>query len=218
VAASGFYQLAMDGLPETVVILGPNHTGYGSALSLMREGAWRTPLGDVQIDTEVADALIHETSNVDVDEVAHKYEHSIEVQLPFLQYLYSGKFKFVPVCFQMQDYDSTIEVGRALVEALNARNALIIASSDMTHYEPANRASAKDQKALEAVTALDAKRFIEIIESENVTACGYGPIAALITYAKGIDATAELLSYHSSGDITGDNSSVVGYASVCFKK
>ncbi len=218
VAASAYYELAVDGLPETVVVLGPNHTGYGSALALMREGAWRTPLGEVQIDTELADGIVHETGIVDVDEVAHKYEHSIEVQLPFLQFLYGDKFKFVPICFQMQDYDSALEVGRALVEVLDARNAVVVASSDMTHYEPAKSAAARDHKALGAIADLDARRFFEVIDSENVTACGYGPIAALITYAKGVNAKAELLSYRNSGDITGDFSSVVGYSAVIFKK
>jgi AmmeMemoRadiSam system protein B len=219
VAASAFYELAVDGKPDTVVVLGPNHTGYGSALSLMREGVWRTPLGDVEVDTKMADELVHETSIVDVDELAHRYEHSIEVQLPFLQYLYGNSFKLVPICFQMQDYDSAVEVGRALVEVLDATNTVVIASSDMTHYEPQKKAAAKDQAALKAIMDMDAKRFYGIIESENVTACGYAPITALITYAKGINAKeAKLLSYHSSGDITGDYSSVVGYAAVSFKK
>ena len=219
VAASAFYELAVDGKPDTVVLLGPNHTGYGSALALMREGVWRTPLGDVEIDAEVANEIIHETSIVDVDELAHRYEHSIEVQLPFLQYLYGNAFKIVPICFQMQDYDSAVEVGRALVEALDATNSVVIASSDMTHYEPAKNAAAKDQAALKAVTDMDAKRFYNIIETENVTACGYAPITALITYAKGANAKeAKLLNYHNSGDTTGDYSSVVGYAAVSFKK
>ncbi len=91
VAAHAFYELAMDGKPDTVVLLGPNHTGYGSALSIMREGVWRTPLGDVEVDSAVSDAILHETNLIDVDEVAHRYEHSIEVQLPFLQFLYGNR-------------------------------------------------------------------------------------------------------------------------------
>ena len=118
VAASAFYELALDGKPDTVVLMGPNHTGYGSALSLMNEGVWRTPLGDVEIDAEMANEIIHETNLIDVDELAHRHEHSIEVQLPFLQFLYGNTFKIVPICFLMQDYDSAVEVGRALVEVL----------------------------------------------------------------------------------------------------
>ncbi len=218
VAASAYYELAVDGKPDTVVLLGPNHTGYGTALSMMREGTWQTPLGDVEIDTQLADAIRHETTVVDVDEMAHRYEHSLEVQLPFLQFLYGNSFKIVPICFLMQDYPSAVEVGRALTEALDATNTVVIASSDMTHYEPAKTASAKDHTALKAVTDLDAKRFYDTIENQNITACGYAPITTLVTYAKDLNATTQLLSYHNSGDVTGDNSSVVGYAAVSFTK
>ncbi len=219
VAASAFYELALDGKPDTVVLMGPNHTGYGSVLSLMREGVWRTPLGDIEINTEMANKITDETSVIGVDELAHRYEHSIEVQLPFLQFLYGNAFKIVPICFLMQDYDSAVEVGRTLAEALDATNTVVIASSDMTHYEPAKTAAAKDQAALKAVTNMDAKRFYETVETRNITACGYAPITALITYAKRVNAKeAELLNYHNSGDITGDYSSVVGYAAVSFRK
>jgi AmmeMemoRadiSam system protein B len=219
VAASAFYELAQDGKPDTVVIMGPNHTGYGSALSLMREGTWQTPLGMVEIDTALADSIMHETGIIDADQLSHRYEHSIEVQLPFLQFLYGDNFKIVPICFLMQDYDSAVEVGRALEEALDTTNTVVIASSDMTHYESAKSASAKDHAALKAVVDMDAKGFYEIVEKQNITACGYGGITALITYAKGVCAKkARLLSYHNSGDITGDHSSVVGYAAVDFEK
>jgi AmmeMemoRadiSam system protein B len=185
----------------------------------MDEGVWRTPLGDVEVDTLVARELLRETKLVDVDEVAHRYEHSVEVQLPFLQYLYGNEFKFVPVCFQMQDYASAEEMGNALVEVLAERNAVIIASSDFTHYEPQANAERKDLAALEAVKAMNAEKFFSIIEERNVTACGYGPIATLITAAKGLLAKeANLLRYKTSGDITGDKSSVVGYAAVSFRK
>ena len=219
VAANAYYELAKDGKPDTVVILGPNHTGYGSALALMNDGVWRTPLGDVEVDGATANEIVQETRLVDVDDVAHRFEHSIEVQLPYLQYLYGSEFKFVPICFQMQDLASAVEVGNALVEVLANKNAVVIASSDMTHYEPQANASAKDLAALKAVEAMDARRFYSVIEARNVTACGYGPIATVITYAKGLGAKeAKLLSYKSSGDITGDYSSVVGYAAISFKK
>jgi MEMO1 family protein len=219
VAASAYFELAQDGLPDTVVILGPNHTGYGGALSVVREGKWKTPLGEVSVDSVVADEILKETRVVDVDELAHKYEHSIEVQLPFLQFLFGDKFKFVPICFQMQDYESAVDVGRALVEVLDTKNAVVIASSDMTHYEPAKAASAKDQAALKSVVELDAKGFYQTVEKQNISACGFIPITTLITYANGVGAkNVKLLSYHNSGDVSGDYSSVVGYASVCFEK
>ncbi len=219
VAVNAYYELAIDGQPDTVVILGPNHTGYGSPLAVMNQGIWRTPLGDIEVDSVVAAELIEETKILDVDEVAHRYEHSIEVQLPFLQFIFGNTFKLVPVCFQMQDLASADEIGNALAEVLAERNAVIIASSDFTHYEPYESASRKDKLALEAVVSMDPKKFISTIDSENVTACGYGPIATLVTAAKGLLATeAKLLSYKTSGDITGDRSSVVGYAAVVFRK
>jgi AmmeMemoRadiSam system protein B len=219
VAANAYYELAQDGKPSTVVILGPNHTGYGSAIALMNEGFWRTPLGDVEVDGETANRIVQETSLVDVDDLAHRFEHSIEVQLPFLQYLYGSDFRFVPICFQMQDLSSAVEVGKALAEVLADKNAAIIASSDMTHYQPQRNAAAKDLAALKAVEAMDEKRFYSIIERQNVTACGYGPIAAVMAAAKVLGVKeAKLLSYRSSGDVTGDYSSVVGYAAVIFQK
>ncbi|XES76448.1 MAG: AmmeMemoRadiSam system protein B [Candidatus Bathyarchaeia archaeon] len=219
VAANAYFSLAQDGKPDVAVILGPNHTGFGNPLSMMREGAWRTPLGDVTVDTEVADAVAAETGILDFDEIAHRQEHSIEVQLPFLQFLYGKNFKFVPICFMMQDLQTATEIGKALAEALANRNAVVIASSDFTHYEPQARVEQKDLDALAAVEALDEKRFYGVLAEQNVTACGYAPIAALMTYAKALGATkAEVLCHKTSGDITGDKSSVVGYAAVTLKK
>ncbi len=219
VAAKAYYELAQDGEIDIAVILGPNHTGYGSALALMNEGVWRTPLGDVEIDSAIANHIVQKTRLVDIDNVAHSFEHSIEVQLPFLQFIYGSEFKFVPICFQMQDLSSAVEVGKALAEVLANKNAVVIASSDMTHYEPQRNASAKDKTALEAVEAMDEKRFYSIIETQNVTACGYGPMATVITAAKELGAKkGKLLCYKTSGDVTGDYSSVVGYAAVCFRR
>jgi AmmeMemoRadiSam system protein B len=218
VAASAYFELSQDGLPDTVIILGPNHTGYGSALGLMREGYWQTPLGNVQIDTAVADEILNETRVVDADELSHRFEHSIEVQLPFLQFLYGNAFKFVPICFETQDYQSAFEVGNALVEVLDAKNAVVIASSDMTHYESAKVASAKDHAALKFVLEENAKGFYDFVESQNISACGFAPITTLITYANGVSAKAKLLNYRNSGDVSGDHSSVVGYAAVSFEK
>jgi AmmeMemoRadiSam system protein B len=220
VASHGFYALALDGRPDAIVIFGPNHTGQGSGISMMNEGVWRTPLGDVQVDTEIADRIMHESSLVDLDESAHMFEHSIEVQLPFLQYLYgSDAPKFVPICFLMQDLESSQEVGQATAKALTGKNAAIIASSDMTHYEPQKSAEKKDKLALEAAEKMDETQFYTTVESHGISICGYGPIIALITAAKALGAkNAKLLKYATSGDVTGDFSAVVGYASVAFFK
>ena len=219
VAAHSYYRLARDGIPEVFVILGPNHMGYGSAIALMNEGIWRTPLGDVEIDYQTASKILRASEVIDIDDTAHRFEHSIEVQLPFLQYLYGSEFKFVPIAFLMQDLESSREVGRALAKALEGKNAVIIASTDMTHYEPHEQAVRKDKLALTAVEKLNEEEFYSIIESYNISACGYGPVAALITAAKLLGVKkAEILCYKTSGDVTGDYSSVVGYASACFTK
>jgi AmmeMemoRadiSam system protein B len=219
VAAHAYYELAADGKPDVVVLLGPNHTGVGSGLAVMNEGVWRTPFGDVEVDRETANEIVRQSHIVDIDDSAHKDEHSIEVQLPFLQYLYGSTFKIVPICFLMQDLSSAREVGQAVAKALVNKKGVIIASSDMTHYEPQESAERKDKKALEAIEAMDEVRFQSAIETYNITACGHGPIAALITAAKALGATeARLLCYKTSGDVIGDRSSVVGYAAVCFTK
>lgn len=219
VAAHSYYNLAVDGKPDVIVIFGPNHTGQGSGLAVMKEGVWRTPLGDVQIDEETSNQILRNSTIIDTDKLAHVYEHSIEVQLPFLQYLYNSAFKFVPISFLMQDFESCREVGQAVAEALEEKNALIIASTDMTHYEPHETAEMKDRKALSALEKLDEREFFSAIEGYHITACGYGPVVALITASKLLGATkAQILSYKTSGDVTGDYSTVVGYASVAITK
>lgn len=219
VAAHAYYSLAVDGKPDVVVIFGPNHTGRGSALALMGEGVWRTPLGDVEIDTLTAKQIVDESRIVDVDDSAHTFEHSIEVQLPFLQYLYGSTFKFVPICFLMQDLKSSREVGRAVAKALSGKNSLIIASTDMTHYEPHEQAQRKDKMAIDAVAKMDEELYYSTVESQNISTCGYGPTVAVITAAKLLGAKrAQLLCYKTSGDVISDFSSVVGYASMSFTK
>lgn len=219
VAAHAYYNLALDGKPDVAVVLGPNHTGYGSGLAVMNEGFWRTPLGDVEVDKQTADKIVKESRLIDVDDSAHRYEHSAEVQLPFLQYLYGSNFKIVPICFLMQDLNSAREVGHALAKTLAEKNAVIVASSDMTHYEPQRSAEKKDKLVLQAVEAMDETKLYTVIEEHGITACGYGPIISLITAAKILGAKeAKLLCYKTSGDISGDYSSVVGYASVQFTK
>jgi len=219
VAAHAYYHLAKDGKPDVIVIFGTNHTGHGSALSIMNEGVWRTPLGDVEIDAETANQILRVSDIIDVDDRAHAYEHSIELQLPFLQYLYGSEFKFVPVCFMMQDLESSREVGKAVASALKGKNALVIASSDLTHYEPQERAEKKDKMAIDAALKMDEDQYYHTVESYGISTCGYGPTIAAITSAKELGAKkAQLLCYRTSGDILGDRSAVVGYAAIAFMK
>ncbi len=219
VAAHGYHYLALDGTPDTVVIFGPNHTGAGSGIAIMKEGAWHTPLGEVTIDTAVADTIVKQSGIIDVDDTAHMREHSIEVQLPWLQFLYGSSFKFVPICFMMQDLESSREVGIATAKALKDQNALVIASTDMTHYESQAMAQIKDKPVLEAAQKLDEKAVYASVEKFQVSMCGYGPVVAAITAAKELGAeTGKLLCYKTSGDAVGDYSAVVGYASLVFTR
>lgn len=219
VAAHAYARLAADGKPDNAIILGPNHTGYGSGVAMMKEGIWRTPLGDIDVDTELAERIAKESKIVDVEDTAHMFEHSIEVQIPFLQYLYESTFSLVPICFLMQDVSTAKDVAQAIVKAVNGKNVVIIASSDMTHYEPQQRAVEKDRDVLQAVEAMNEAQFSQTVESCCATTCGPGPIMALINAARALGAKeAKLLCYKTSGDVIGDYSSVVGYAAVSFTK
>lgn len=215
IASVGYGMLAEDGIPELIILVGPNHTGLGSAVSIMAEGGWQTPLGVVMIAEEIAKSIVEESGIADIDETAHRFEHSIEIQLPFLQYLYGSRFKIVPICMMLQDYETARELGEAIAASVKDRNVVIIASSDFTHYEPQTTATRKDKLAINAITSLDPKLLINTVEREGISMCGPGPVAAMLTACKKLGASkAKLLKYATSGDITGDVSSVVGYASI----
>jgi AmmeMemoRadiSam system protein B len=172
----------------------------------MIEGEWSTPLGDVPIDTDLAREIVDSSDLVDVEEEAHKNEHSIEVQLPFLQFIYPRRFKFVPICMMLQDLKTSIEVGESIAKAAEKNAATVIASS-------------KDKQAIEAALEMDEKKFQEVIEERAISACGYGPVTAMIHAARLRGArNGKLLSYQTSGDTSGDKSAVVGYAAASFEK
>ena len=217
VAANGYNRIASDGLPDVFVILGPNHTGYGSGVSIVTEGSWETPLGVTPIHSTLAKEIQKASGIIDIDEEAHAFEHSIEVQLPFIQYLFKDAAKFIPICMMMQDLRTSRDIAKTIVEQLKETDFLIVASSDFTHYEPQDAAMRKDEMAIDAITRLDDTKLNELCESNKVTACGYGPITTLIATANLLGGVrAKLLAHKTSGDITGDKSSVVGYASLVF--
>jgi len=219
VAANGYSKLATDGQPDVCIILGPNHTGMGSGLSIQTEGAWETPVGVTRVDSELARRIQESSNIIDVDERAHASEHSIEVQLPFLQFLFKDAIEFVPICMMMQDLTTSREVAKTIVENTKGKNVAIIASSDFTHYEPQADANRKDREAIDAILKLDDEQLNELGESNRVTMCGYGPITTLIAAAKMLgNVSAELLAHKTSGDITGDRSAVVGYSSLTFTR
>lgn len=214
-AAQVYYELSKQEKPESIVILGPNHTGMGSLVAVSAQD-WQTPLGAVECDRELAEELWKNCGVVDRDEVAHAYEHCIEVQLPFLQYIYRD-FKFVAISLALQDLEVAREIAACLAEV--EKDILILASSDFTHYESASRAREKDMFAIEAILAMDEALFIKRVYERDVSACGYGAIAAAMAAAKRRGATrAELLKYGNSGDVTGDYGSVVAYAGIVFRK
>ncbi len=198
---------------DTYVILGPNHHGLGAPIALSRD-SWRTPLGVVQPDLALAEALAG--TIIDQDEVAHVREHSIEVQIPFLQARFK-EFKILPIAMGLQDEETAVEVGKELGGAISRlnRNCTIIASSDFTHYEPQEVARKVDAQLIEAILNMDVSELYSRVYRYNATACGYGPIAATITAARALGATSgKLLRYATSGDVTADYSQVVGYGAI----
>ena len=214
VAAHAYKELADDGVVDTAVVLGPNHSGYGASVSLWLGDAWETPLGKVRINKELAHSLLGGV--IELDETAHIYEHSIEVQLPWLQYLY-GELKLVPIAMLAQDIETAREVGRAISRC--GGDIVVIASSDFTHYEPHSVATEKDMSMIEAITNFDEEELYKRREVLNCTMCGYGPVGAAIVAAKEMEAkTASLLKYATSGDTTGDFSRVVGYGSIAIRR
>lgn len=200
---------------KTAVILGPNHTGLGSGVSVSDADKWSTPLGEVEIDAELRKKILEASDIIDCEPVAHMQEHSIEVQLPFLQTVLKD-FKFVPICMMLNDEKTCREVGEAIAKAAGSRKGtVILASSDMTHYEPAQSAQRKDQMAIDAVEELDPSKLLQTVFRENITMCGAAPAAAMLFATNKLGAKeGRLLKYYTSGDITGDSSSVVGYASM----
>lgn len=203
-------------LPTRFIILCPNHTGQGTPLAIMSEGVWETPLGDVPIDAPLARALKQSCPRLEEDIEAHRSEHSLEVQLPFLRHLL-GEFRFVPIAIGVARYSPLEELGHAVAAVLEkaGNSVLVVASSDMNHYESDERTRVKDRKAIDRILALDPKGLFDTVQREDISMCGYGPTVTMLTAAKDLGARqAELVRYATSGDITGDHSAVVGYAGI----
>lgn len=222
-------------IPEHCIVLCPNHTGRGVPLSIMSATAWRTPLGEVAPSTELASRLLRRFPALEEDSAAHGGEHGIEVQLPFLQ-AQQKNLHIVPIAVGTSDYRVLRELGEAMAEVIGdvggdvggevvgaaggesdraARKIFMIASSDMNHYEPDSITHVKDRLAIERVLALDARGLWEVVMREDISMCGFGPTVAMLTAAKILGATqATLVRYATSGDVSGDRESVVGYAGI----
>jgi MEMO1 family protein len=212
--AAAFYGAAQ--LPERWIILCPNHTGLGHFAAINRDGAWRTPFGDALIDTGLADALMAKTGLLREDDAAHAREHSLEVQLPFLQQALPS-FTFVPICLGAPRYEMCLEIGNAVADVVKeaGQPVGILASSDLNHYEDQETTLRKDQEAIDAIIALDPQRLWRVIEEHDISMCGYIPTTTMLVAAKKLGATnARLLKHATSGDVSGDYDRVVGYAAM----
>src|SRR3990170_3926495 len=205
--------------PDVFVILGPNHTGLGAGAAIMTYGAWETPLGHVSIDTDLARAIQRNSQTLEEDHLGHQREHSIEVQLPLLQ-AFGRRFSFVPICLFSSEYAACQDVGLAIAEAVaeSDRATLLVATTDMSHYIDQEQAWVKDQQAIDAILACDPERLHRVVRRKRITMCGFHPTTAMLIAAKELGASSgELVSYATSGDVTNDYTSVVGYAGLIIR-
>lgn len=203
-------------IPSTVIILGPNHHGIGARAALYPEGEWLTPLGAVAVNAPLSRLISKHAPLVDEDATAHHYEHSLEVQVPFLQFI-RPDVTIVPICLGFGDFTRCRALGEGIARAIRecGEDVLIVASSDMSHYEPAAAARAKDDVALHEVLALAPERLVQVCRDREITMCGVIPAAVMLVAALELGATrAELVRYSTSGDVTGDNRQVVAYAAL----
>ena len=219
VASRGYCEIVKNGFPEVFIIISPNHTGLGSEISVFNEGAWETPLGTVEVDGEFANSIIEFSDIASGDFSAHIREHSIEVQLPFLQY-FSTDFRIVPITMGKQTFVTSNDLANAIFEAGNKLNKsyCVIASTDLSHLNTQERANKVDGFVLEDIEEMNEFKLFEEVVQYNITMCGYGPVMTTISLSKRCGKnSSEILAYRTSGDVTGDLSSVVGYASGVFK-
>ncbi|TFH04004.1 MAG: AmmeMemoRadiSam system protein B [Candidatus Thorarchaeota archaeon] len=212
-AAHTYLNLFEDGKPDHIVILGPNHTGMGARLAVCNED-WETPLGKARFDSGLGAAIVQENKYASNDCIAHSNEHSIEVQVPFLQYIFGPDVNFIPICVTDQSYSVCESIGMTLAKLAENEDILVIASSDFTHFTSAQDAKIKDNQAMEYLEMLDPEGFLKFVQGHRLSICGAGPIAATLVFAKERGANYfNLLKYSTSGDVSGDNNSVVAYVS-----
>ena len=219
IASHGYCEIVKNGFPEVFIIISPNHTGFGTEISVFNEGEWQTPLGSVEVDGEFADAIIESSDIASADFSAHIREHRIEVQLPFLQY-FSSDFKIVPIIMGTQNFVTSSDLAKAIYDAGKrlGRSYCVIASTDLSHFNNQEKANKVDGFVLEDIEDMNEFKLFEEVVQYNITMCGYGPVMTTISLSKNLGKdTCEILAYGTSGDVTGDYTSVVGYASGVFK-
>jgi AmmeMemoRadiSam system protein B len=223
-AAHGFDRLAAAGTPDVAVILGVNHRGLGALLAVDSSDGWQTPLGDIRIDRELAGALTEDSDILIEDSGAHAFEHSLEVQVPFLQFVYRDRVKIVPIVVSVHPYDAdsldlSLRAGEAIGRACAGAKVVLIASTDFTHQEPQAAAAKQDRLALDRIAALDAPGLLKTVRDNRISMCGAVPTAIAIVAANLLGAKRGLeLTYYTSGDVIGDKSSVVGYGALSLER
>ncbi len=213
IAGRTFSRIAV---PDRVVLLGPNHHGVGHPGAVYDMGNWQTPLGTIAVDVALAAEIKTACRHFASDDAAHRYEHSLEVQVPFIQYR-NPAARLVPVCIGRLPLEALIASGEALAEVVAGHRdpVLIVASSDMTHFESAEQAKTKDTLALEQVANLDPEGLYRTVRERRISMCGVLPSVVMLAAARKLGAEkGEVVAYGTSGDVTGDNSDVVGYAGV----
>lgn len=216
-AAYAHYLLSLLPPAETVVLLGPNHRGIGRRVALSGAESWQTPLGLVPVDLESREFLLSCSSAFAVDDLAHQFEHSIEVQIPFLQYFLPYEFSILPISLLSQDLVTSRALGEALFALSQKKRIILVASSDFSHYEQETVAKSKDAEAIARISALDVEGFYRVLREKDVSVCGPGGIAALMVYhARRGGREGKLLHYTTSGEVTKDTHQVVGYAAMYF--
>ena len=216
VACHSFYSISSSA-SKLAIITGPNHYGIGQSIASMIDVSWKTPLGLVEVDSESALELRDGLDILELDSFSHSKEHSIEVQVPMLQETFSHEMKILPISLINQEQKTATKVGSAIAKIAQKKDALLIGSSDFTHYEENEFAHRQDLALIDPILKLDVDEFYKILYERHVTACGFGAIASTMIACKELGATeGKLLKYATSGDVSGDKSSVVGYASIIF--
>lgn len=236
VASHAYYEIAGDGVPETFVLLGPTHSSRFPGYSAMIDGVWKMPLGEVSVDSDLAKEIVQSSSFIDINPEAHDNEHSIEVQLPFLQYVYGDQFRIVPIAVGYSDHAMIMDAGRAIAKAISGmeRDSVVVATTDLTHYGSAYGYTPVgmspftkvyewiqdvDRSIIDLIVALDASALLKTVTEKGYTMCGATPVATMLIAARALGAkSGKLLKYTTSYDVSGSTKLVVGYASIAVSK
>jgi hypothetical protein len=210
-AAKAYKKIFEKGIAKRVFMLGPNHTGLGSKISIFTSGSWKTPLGKIKVDEKTTRKILKDL-DIHNDEFAHLNEHSLEVQLPFLQYAMGNNFEIVPICMMDQGLETSKNLGKILANIIEEGD-LVIASSDMNHYESHEKTLLKDEKVIETLKKMNLQEMYDTIRRYNISMCGYGPVAVLLSIGF---TDIEIIDHTTSGEKSGDYEAVVGYLSAIF--